>query len=197
VQAGARILRECYGRSGGNWGKSFSCYYSGDFSTGYRHGYVQKVYSSMRRGTERADDAVAPIQVVDRATRRSMAPNQKAASAADDRSPASLVARRGTPVVAPSQLAAEGHQPETSAQGNIHQPDARMQTDATSSLGPFVQTVAAAVVRPAVAPLPYAGDSQQRAAYAPVSVTARNLSQATRASAPVAGTGGRDSAFVF
>jgi len=48
--AGSRILRECYGRSGNDWGKSFSCYYSGDFKTGFRHGYVQKVYASMRRG---------------------------------------------------------------------------------------------------------------------------------------------------
>lgn len=48
LQAGAKILAECYGRSGNDWGKSFSCYYSGDFVTGFRHGYVQKVYASMR-----------------------------------------------------------------------------------------------------------------------------------------------------
>ena len=49
LQAGSRILAECYGRSGGDWGKSFSCYYSGNFVTGYRHGYVQKIYASMRQ----------------------------------------------------------------------------------------------------------------------------------------------------
>lgn len=48
VQAGARILAECYGRSGGDWGKSLSCYYSGNPVTGFRHGYVQKVFASMR-----------------------------------------------------------------------------------------------------------------------------------------------------
>ncbi|HZX80937.1 MAG TPA: lytic transglycosylase domain-containing protein [Lysobacter sp.] len=48
LQAGSRILAECHGRSGGDWGKSFSCYYSGNFTTGFRHGYVQKVYASMR-----------------------------------------------------------------------------------------------------------------------------------------------------
>lgn len=71
--AGSRILRECYGRSGNDWGKSFSCYYSGDFKTGFRHGYVQKVYASMRRGgsADPAVVAVEPIAVVDRATRRS------------------------------------------------------------------------------------------------------------------------------
>lgn len=53
LQAGSRILADCYGRSGGNWGKSFSCYYSGDFSTGYRHGYVQKIYASIRSANAR------------------------------------------------------------------------------------------------------------------------------------------------
>lgn len=45
--AGARILAECYGRSGRDWGKAFSCYYSGDFVTGYREGYVQRVYDAL------------------------------------------------------------------------------------------------------------------------------------------------------
>lgn len=48
LQAGATILAECYGRSGQDWGKAFSCYYSGDFTTGYRDGYVQKVYASIQ-----------------------------------------------------------------------------------------------------------------------------------------------------
>lgn len=46
LQAGSRILSECYQRAG-DWGKAFSCYYSGNFTTGYRHGYVQKVFASM------------------------------------------------------------------------------------------------------------------------------------------------------
>lgn len=50
LHAGAKILAECHGRSGGDWGKSFSCYYSGNFSTGFRHGYVGKIYASMRGG---------------------------------------------------------------------------------------------------------------------------------------------------
>ena len=62
LQAGARILAECNARAGGDWGKAFSCYYSGDFSTGYRHGYVQKVFASMRAG----QDESQPIPVVDR-----------------------------------------------------------------------------------------------------------------------------------
>ena len=85
--AGSRILRECYGRSGGDWGKSFSCYYSGDFRTGFRHGYVQKVYASMRRGISDTFQATgaAPIAVVDRTTKR---------SAGASKQPGSLMQRR-------------------------------------------------------------------------------------------------------
>ena len=75
--AGSRILRECYGRSGGDWAKSFSCYYSGDFRTGFRHGYVQKVYASMRRGNPAgvATGASEPIAVLDRTSRRTTRAN--------------------------------------------------------------------------------------------------------------------------
>jgi len=46
LRAGARILADCHARAGGDWGKAFSCYYSGNFTTGFRHGYVQKVLAS-------------------------------------------------------------------------------------------------------------------------------------------------------
>lgn len=48
IQAGSRILRECYDRAK-DWGRAFSCYYSGNFVTGYKHGYVQKIFASMQR----------------------------------------------------------------------------------------------------------------------------------------------------
>ena len=48
LQAGARILADCQLRAGNDWGKSLSCYYSGNFVTGFRQGYVQKVFASMR-----------------------------------------------------------------------------------------------------------------------------------------------------
>ncbi|GAB3383579.1 lytic transglycosylase domain-containing protein [Lysobacter fragariae] len=69
LQAGSRILADCHGRSGGNWGKSFSCYYAGNFVTGFRQGYVQKVYASMRK------DPVLQhsIDVVSKPSRRSVA----------------------------------------------------------------------------------------------------------------------------
>lgn len=49
--AGSRILADCHARAGGDWDKSFSCYYSGNFTTGFRHGYVQKVRASISGGS--------------------------------------------------------------------------------------------------------------------------------------------------
>ncbi|WP_460831947.1 lytic transglycosylase domain-containing protein [Lysobacter humi (ex Lee et al. 2017)] len=60
LQAGSRILAECKSRSGGDWGKAFSCYYSGNFTTGFRHGYVQKVFASMQAATPSAPSAGYP-----------------------------------------------------------------------------------------------------------------------------------------
>src|SRR5688500_18423134 len=59
LQAGSRILAECYVRSGGDWGKSFSCYYSGNPVTGFRHGYAQKVFASMRAPDRRIEEQPA------------------------------------------------------------------------------------------------------------------------------------------
>ncbi|PPU72330.1 hypothetical protein XmelCFBP4644_12760 [Xanthomonas melonis] len=61
--AASRILAECHSRSGANWGKSFSCYYSGNFETGFKHGYVQKIYASIRQSVAAAAGA-EPIAVV-------------------------------------------------------------------------------------------------------------------------------------
>jgi type IV secretion system protein VirB1 len=57
LSAGANILAACYANAGGSWGKAFSCYYSGNFTTGYRDGYVQKVYDSINRSTAIATGA--------------------------------------------------------------------------------------------------------------------------------------------
>ncbi len=61
LQAGSRILAECYGRSGQDWGKAFSCYYSGNFTTGYRHGYVQKVVASWQASAAGSTAAAIPV----------------------------------------------------------------------------------------------------------------------------------------
>lgn len=73
LSAGSRILAECYQRASGDWGKSFSCYYSGNFSTGFRHGYVQKIYASVRQGRAAEDAPGTPaIEVVGRAARKTV-----------------------------------------------------------------------------------------------------------------------------
>ncbi|WP_426662356.1 lytic transglycosylase domain-containing protein [Rhodanobacter aciditrophus] len=59
LAAGAQILAACYASSGGDWGKAFSCYYSGNFTAGYRDGYVQKVYDSINRDSGRSTAADA------------------------------------------------------------------------------------------------------------------------------------------
>jgi type IV secretion system protein VirB1 len=73
LSAGSKILAECYQRASGDWGKSFSCYYSGNFSTGFRHGYVQKIYASVRQGRAAEDAPGTPaIEVVGRTARRTV-----------------------------------------------------------------------------------------------------------------------------
>jgi type IV secretion system protein VirB1 len=61
LQAGSRILRGCYDSAGSDWGKAFSCYYSGNFTTGYSHGYVQKIFASMARSGISTAKAI-PVQ---------------------------------------------------------------------------------------------------------------------------------------
>lgn len=70
LSVGSRILNECYYNSGGDWGKAFSCYYSGDFVTGFRQGYVQKVFASINQSVNGQPDSsgTAPIQVQTSAT---------------------------------------------------------------------------------------------------------------------------------
>src|SRR6185312_2273239 len=60
VAAGARILADCHARFGRDWGKAFSCYYSGNPVTGFREGYVQKIYAAMAHGTGAISSTSAP-----------------------------------------------------------------------------------------------------------------------------------------
>ena len=67
LHAGSRILAACHARYG-NWPKAYSCYYSGNPVTGYRHGYVGKVLQNGTKPiltsilTPRASDM--PIQLI-------------------------------------------------------------------------------------------------------------------------------------
>lgn len=178
LQAGSRILAECYHRSR-DWGKSFSCYYSGDFKTGYRHGYVQKVYASMRqgRGADAIGPAVAPIAVVDRVQRRAAAARTGFATPAPQ--PAtSLMERRGGLDATPSPAAA------------AVVPSAGVAGPAT------VMALAAPASQPLQAPVQAASSPP---AGAPVVVTASRLGASPAPQAPGAGAegGGDDGAFVF
>ena len=59
LSAGAQILAGCYKSAGSDWGKAFSCYYSGNFTTGFHDGYVQKVYASISQGGDKASASTA------------------------------------------------------------------------------------------------------------------------------------------
>lgn len=106
LQAGSRILAECHGRSGRDWGKAFSCYYSGNFETGFRHGYVQKIYASMGHGAPAYPGA---IPVITNSPRGSTARRRPAGAApALVRAPAWMqrteAVSRAQPVVPPAAL---------------------------------------------------------------------------------------------
>lgn len=75
LAAGSRILAECYASSGNDWGKAFSCYYSGNFVTGYRDGYVQKIYDSISQSLTLEGRQVAAIPVA--ATHAATKPSAK------------------------------------------------------------------------------------------------------------------------
>jgi type IV secretion system protein VirB1 len=62
LSAGSQILAQCYASANRDWGKAFSCYYSGNFTTGYRDGYVQKIYASIAKSSLAGAQAI-PLQV--------------------------------------------------------------------------------------------------------------------------------------
>ena len=63
LRAGSRILRECYDRAQ-DWGKAFSCYYSGNFSTGFEHGYVQKIFASIRKAQHQITEPKSSVRII-------------------------------------------------------------------------------------------------------------------------------------
>lgn len=136
LQAASKILAECYSRSGGNWGKSFSCYYSGNFETGYRHGYVQKVYASINQGRALAASTAGAIPVIPAGgVRRAVNDSVKAAAV---REVDSIVSRR---IDSAADRLANG----LAAQG---QPSMRPQAAVAA---PGQQTASAVAAQPAAA----------------------------------------------
>ena len=104
LQAGSRILAECHSRSGQDWGKSFSCYYSGNFTTGFRAGYVQKVFASMQQGASEPVQTFAGAIPVLGSPRRSR-PAPARVSAAMFRTAGAPVPARREPIAPPSAIA--------------------------------------------------------------------------------------------
>lgn len=128
LQAGSRILAECHGRANGDWGKALSCYYSGNFSTGFRHGYVQKVFASWQ-GT-------APVPLAGRRTIPSSRPTAILGTLD------SLVARR----IEEASHARSGV-PENPDRDGMHPAEPQLASIPPSGAGP----VAAAPVQPSAA----------------------------------------------
>ena len=98
LSAGARILADCYTSAHGDWPKAFSCYYSGNFTTGFRDGYVQKVYSSIGRQASESVDPTGFSAPAISVTRRSTPATPAAAMTVArrvDLQPVTVYASRG------------------------------------------------------------------------------------------------------
>ncbi|MFK3649752.1 lytic transglycosylase domain-containing protein [Lysobacter enzymogenes] len=170
LQAGSRILAECYQRSQ-DWGKSFSCYYSGNFVTGFRHGYVQKIYASMRNGQAGAAEMGA-IAVID---------SPKAGAAA----PAGYApGRRSAVARTESMVAARVREPDTAA--------TQAALSAASMAVPAQMPVAAVQPMSVAQTLPQQVSPQQ-----PVSVSLMHGPAAGQGRAPAKAPSQGDQALVF
>lgn len=207
LQAGARILAECYGRSGQDWGKAFSCYYSGNFTTGYRHGYVQKVVASWRAAATGASNAAAiPVIRTQPAGTGTAVPRLPRAAVTDNA--AALVLRRieeaalsrtglgaAAAPAAPAQMqqaqqAQQLQQLLQQAQMNAGQAQAPAQLPVVDAMN----ADAPVVVQPMGAP-PASRATSNPSTTLPVSATGVNAANQNPASA--AASPQRDAAFVF
>ena len=170
LQAGSRILAECYQRSR-DWGKSFSCYYSGDFKTGYRHGYVQKMYASMRGARSATQPVgVAPIAMVDRVQRRVATTVSRDARASSAEAATADDSRTG-------QRAVEAPRAD----------DSQLPVAQLPAAQPPLLTGGGGMTSPTTS-VPPKG---------PVVLTATRLGQPSHPSQTAASSGGGDNAFVF
>lgn len=64
LRAGSRILAQCYASTRGDWGKAFSCYYAGDYTTGFRDGYVQKILATFSQGFRVASNDSSAMRAI-------------------------------------------------------------------------------------------------------------------------------------
>lgn len=147
VEVGSRILRECQSRAN-DWGKALSCYYSGNFTTGFRHGYVQKVL-----GSKYAQSPPAPssprnaIPVIPRAPRKRTTSIKSRTSG-------------GVPVLHPSTAARlRGGSENTSAASGAPSVRAQRTESAVSVQRPAPAILPRAAEQPPAATPPEARDS--------------------------------------
>ena len=195
LQAGSRILAECHQRAGGDWGKAFSCYYSGNFVTGFRHGYVRKVMTSM--GTD-ADAGVRAIALADASPGTPGAPRRPSRV---ETSGGSLLARRTrseTPAAAPTAapatsasfaMPASAQQAAPAGHPDVAAMQAPVPAEASAPAPVKVRLVGAPPVSaPALPPAPIAGPAAATPSSAPGSAVPDPIASKE---------GSRDEAFVF
>lgn len=68
LSTGSKILKSCYERYS-DWNKAYSCYYSGNSRTGFRHGYVTKIQRYLQSGLVQKLNytySTAPIKILAR-----------------------------------------------------------------------------------------------------------------------------------
>lgn len=202
LQAGARILAECHQRAGGDWGKAFSCYYSGNFVTGFRHGYVQKVMASMGGDPDAGIQAISLAAASPRAaggTRPSRAATTTASLLTRRMQPeVSVTPPAAAPIPAPSAAPGGAGTPSSSwqpVQAAAMQAPAPMAAQMPEQAPVKVQLVGAPPARmpaPVMQPEPAAGSAAAN------SVVTRSTPSGSAVSDSTASKeGGRDEAFVF
>jgi type IV secretion system protein VirB1 len=157
--AGSQILAQCYASAGGDWGKAFSCYYSGNFTTGYQDGYVQKIFDSMARQSALAATAVpiplvkstasgkgTPVYTSDAAAYRVAMRSVADAAVASTLAPAVAAAAGTAP---PSRVVAPSASPPTMAETPPDAASIAQALQAASASNPFASGGAASLVGPA------------------------------------------------
>lgn len=141
LSAGSRILKECFDRSQ-DWGKAFSCYYSGNFTTGFRHGYVQKVLASMRTAAASAPANASSglaIPVIPQAPApRSRMPSGMPQKRPDPRMAPARASRTDMAIAATSPALAQAVAlpPPSAASGQPAQPAASQAQPASAAASP-------------------------------------------------------------
>ena len=110
LKTGSAILQDCLKRAGGSGdalGHALSCYYSGDFTAGYRLGYVAKVRAAAEAASGAAIPVAANAQMHRRSKVRSRLPDPDTVFVTAARLPVKAVADAGdVPSTAKSRTSA-------------------------------------------------------------------------------------------